>query len=72
VTDPTDAQDERHEQFLPEPVPPPDIRLLHPDTPEYRVLLAGERYGVALPCQPGCTELPASSRFRPRWLYEDR
>lgn len=27
VTDRTDAQDERHEQFLPEPVPSPDIRL---------------------------------------------
>ncbi len=27
--------------------------LLHPDMPEHRVLLAGERYGVALPWPPG-------------------
>lgn len=27
--------------------------LVHPDMPEHRVLLAGERYGVALPWPPG-------------------
>ncbi|MGH3777964.1 MAG: hypothetical protein ACRDRR_19895, partial [Pseudonocardiaceae bacterium] len=29
------------------------LSLVHPDTPEHRVLLAGERYGVALPWPPG-------------------
>lgn len=31
----------------------PPLVLVHPDTPEHRVLLAGERYGVALPWPPG-------------------
>lgn len=31
----------------------PPLVVVHPDTPELRVLLAGERYGVALPWPPG-------------------
>ncbi len=31
----------------------PPLVLIHPDTPEHRVLLAEERYGVALPWPPG-------------------
>ncbi|MGA9311247.1 MAG: hypothetical protein WBV74_12860 [Pseudonocardiaceae bacterium] len=31
----------------------PPLVLANPDTPEHRVLLAGERYGVALPWPPG-------------------
>ena len=31
----------------------PPLALIHPETPEHQVLLAGERYGVALPWPPG-------------------
>ncbi|MGH4002414.1 MAG: hypothetical protein ACRDTJ_33670, partial [Pseudonocardiaceae bacterium] len=30
----------------------PSLTLVHPDTPDHRVLLTGERYGVALPWPP--------------------
>jgi hypothetical protein len=31
----------------------PPLVLVHPEAPEYRTVLAGERYGVALPWPPG-------------------
>lgn len=50
----------------------PPLVLVSPDTPELRVLLAGERYGVALPWPPGVCRstgtVPLPPTMTPRGL----
>lgn len=55
----------------------PPLVLVHPDTPEHLVLLAGERYGVALPWPTGVHRgtgtFPLPPTMTPRgpvtWMY---